>query len=178
MRGNYKSGVCAPDNKFKRGHCKSGVPDNEQDEVFGVPVRKGPSFAGEAFEVLRSAVRNGQIVGDEPFEGLGAKHFEGLAASGSRHVTFESLGSAGVNNSEFVRRDNSACFVYSPTERRRGGVGIHTCYVGPTPVFGGRQPYPDVGIAPPNTFVSSTGTRRGWSKRGVEHTRLAQALFP
>ena len=99
-RGNYKSEVCASDNKFKRGHCKSGVPDNEQDEVFGVPVRKGPSFADEAFEVLGSAVRNGRTV---------------------RDGTFESLGSVGVNNLEFVRSSNNACFVYSPTVRRRGG---------------------------------------------------------
>ena len=121
-----------------RGHHKSGVPDGEQDKVFGAPVRKGPSFTDNNFKVLGSAVRKGQIVGYKPFEGLGAKHFEGLAASDSRDGTFKSVGSVGINNLEFVRweeeqdvlpgshtseSDSSACLLYSPTVCRRGVLG-------------------------------------------------------
>ena len=55
-----------------------------------------------------------------------------------------------MNNLEFVRSSDSECFVYNPTARRRVGVGIQTCYVGPTPGFRDRQPWPDVGPAIPS----------------------------
>jgi len=78
------------------------------------PVRHGRSFKDDTFEGLGVAVRNGRRF---------------------RDGTFEGLGSVGVNNLEFVRSSDSACFVYNPTVRRRGGVGIQTCYVGPNPRF-------------------------------------------
>ena len=106
-----------------RGHHKSGVPDGEQDKVFGAPVRKGPIFK------------------DETFEGLGAKHFEGLAAQVPEMEMFNFPCSVGVNNLECKTWEEeqgvlpssrgSACFLYTPTVRRRGGVGIHVCYLGP-----------------------------------------------
>lgn len=55
-RGHYESRCCASDNKFKREHCRSGVPDSEQDrrilqsgtsEVFGVPARKERNLEDE-----------------------------------------------------------------------------------------------------------------------------------
>ena len=98
---------------FNRGHCESGVPDGEQDKVFGAPVRKGPIFT------------------DETFEGLGAKHFEGLAAQDPEMEMFNFPCSVGVNNLECKTWEEeqdvlpgsrgSACFLYNPTVRRRGG---------------------------------------------------------
>ena len=93
-------------------------------------VRNGRIFKDEAFEGLGVPVRKGRIFKDEAFEGLGVAVRNGRKV---RYGTFESLGSVGVNNLEFVRSSDSACFVYNPTVRRRGGVGIQTCYVGPTP---------------------------------------------
>jgi len=101
------------------------------------PARNGRSFKDEAFEGLGVTVRKGRIFKDETFEGLG------VAVRNGRKVqdgTFECLGSIGVNNLEFVRSSDSACFVYSPTVRRRGGVGIQTCYVGPNPAGGSLGP--------------------------------------
>ena len=128
-RGDYESRFCASDNMSNRGHHKSGVPDGEQDKVFGAPVRKGPIFK------------------DETFEGLGAKHFEGLAAQDPEMEMFNFPCSVGVNNLECKTWEEeqdvlpgsrgSACFLYNPTVRRRGGVGIHVCYdehaTGPNP---------------------------------------------
>jgi len=149
-RGDYESRFCASDNMSNRGHHKSGVPDGEQDKVFGAPVRKGPIFK------------------DETFEGLGAKHFEGLAAQVPEMEMFNFPCSVGVNNLECKTWEEeqdvlpgshtSDDIVDSPTERRRGGVGMGTCYkhIGPSP-------------------VGSEGfSYRG--KRGVKHTRLAQGI--
>ena len=108
-----------------------------------------PIFRDETFEVLGSAVRKGRTVQDG---------------------TFESLGSVGVNNLEFVRSSGSACFVYNPTVRRRGGVGIQTCYVGPTPrtpVFGGGSLGPMWGPLPLRVPVSSRTSTE--TKRRVDH---------
>ena len=68
-RGDYESRFCASDNMSNRGHHKSGVPDGEQDKVFGAH-----------------------------FEDLGAKHFEGLAAQDPKMEMFNFPCSVGVNN--------------------------------------------------------------------------------
>ena len=76
--GNYNFQFC--NSADRREHCKSGVPDNERDEVSGVPVRKGPSFADENVEVLGDAARIGRKVQDGTFEVLGAKTFRVLGS--------------------------------------------------------------------------------------------------
>ena len=81
---------------------------------------------------LFNRVRNGRIFKDETFEGLG-----GAVRNGRRFQdgTFEGLGGVCVNNVDCARSGDSGYVVYNPTVRRRGAVGIQTCYVGPTPSF-------------------------------------------
>jgi len=162
---NYNFQFC--NSADRRGHCKSGVPDNEQDgrsfqngtsEVFGVPARKKRNLEDETLKVL------------------GAKLSEGLGVPSFRHETFESLGSVGINNLEFVRweeeqdvlpgshtseSDSSACLLYSPTVCRRGGVGNQTCKDH------------DVSLVPPR---GSKGGSDVETRCGVEHAHFGSSI--
>ena len=96
------------------GGSKSGVPDGEQDKVFGAH-----------------------------FEDLGAKPFESLAARNPKMEMFNFPCSVGVNNLECKTWEEeqdvlpgshvSSGIVDIPTKRRRGGVGMgpHYKHVGP-----------------------------------------------
>ena len=140
--------------------------------MLGSAVRKGRTVQDGTFEGLGAPARKERTFGDKPFEGLGAPIF--------RDETFESLGRVGVNNVEFVRSDSSACFVNNPTGRRRGGVGIQTCYVGPTPrtpVLGGGSLGPMWGPLPqhvPEGWIGDIGPMLGGAntetKRGMKCT--------
>ena len=95
------------------------MPDSEQDKILGAH-----------------------------FQDFGAKPFESLAARNPKMEMKHFPCSVDVNNIECKTWEEeqdvlpgsrgSACSLYNPTMRRRGGVGIHVCYnehaIGPNPV--------------------------------------------